>query len=807
MLLVVLLVGLVGPSPVDGLAHPDPSVREASTALLWEAGVEAEPWLRIAEADPRPEVRRRAGAVRFRLENGLTPSMPEAMLDAATDLLSGPEPRDAAQRLANMPGGPSLVAAVAVRRDQSDLLRPLLRQLPDAVLPMIRRGDLDDAARVLALAAREDQRLVAPLQAVFAAESGIALAAEFADARGRQMLLTFEEGSDPEPLRALAFEVLADRDISLAFGLWHRVGDHTLARGTLPAPINWLVAPHYEQLDGTDASVDEAFEMLRARTGQEFGAGDVAAVLRLAGRFDEAARSLPPSLAFDLDMNRLIGDDDVVRELLVDARRQVGVRAERRELPVAWAAYFAALSVHDGDEARRWLAVIGGGGARPGPDMVGLDPDSSDATAQYLRNLGITAPEQAIDLLESLRDPATRAAAAELMLDIASDLNEQRGELWAALDQALPMDVRFELARMLLLGTADDEVVTQVADALPMGSTRVALLSAYGRDAEALAAAEAWTVDAPDDADAWHTLAGLQADRSAATSMLERAFVLASDADTAAAVALELSRHAPDPERWRGLSRLIALGEAGPKLRQAADSIGPGALADVLAPKRRMAIPLDPGSYEANSDYARAASAAGRHTEAAAALDDAALYLHLPGIQFNHVSGFIFLEQRRLRHKAAALWEAGEIEAALPIVRREVGTVGGDVDATIFWINKLDAAGMTDEADRLYEEQLAPVLAMLEQTPDSPRLNNHAAWLSASVDRRLDDALVWATRGVENAPEALSIRDTLAEVMIRRGNHAEGLAMFEQLVAERPLVAEHRERLAQTRALVAERGG
>ena len=81
----------------------------------------------------------------------------------------------------------------------------------------------------------------------------------------------------------------------------------------------------------------------------------------------------------------------------------------------------------------------------------------------------------------------------------------------------------------------------------------------------------------------------------------------------------------------------------------------------------------------------------------------------------------------------------------------------------------------TSDVDRLHDR-------VATRLSDNPQVLNDIAWYYASRSERLDQALAWASRGVDLAPGDGSLLDTLAEVHHRRGEHARAIAIIERAV-------------------------
>jgi tetratricopeptide (TPR) repeat protein len=74
---------------------------------------------------------------------------------------------------------------------------------------------------------------------------------------------------------------------------------------------------------------------------------------------------------------------------------------------------------------------------------------------------------------------------------------------------------------------------------------------------------------------------------------------------------------------------------------------------------------------------------------------------------------------------------------------------------------------------------------------------NALAWVSATADVFLDEALAAAERAVRLAPDDAGIADTLAEVHFRRGDRDRAVEVIDRAIALDPEVAYYREQRAR----------
>lgn len=104
-------------------------------------------------------------------------------------------------------------------------------------------------------------------------------------------------------------------------------------------------------------------------------------------------------------------------------------------------------------------------------------------------------------------------------------------------------------------------------------------------------------------------------------------------------------------------------------------------------------------------------------------------------------------------------------------------------EAPVDLVTKLEAAGHKPTADRIFIEAFTPLSTALGRYAQSSMLNNQAAWLAASCDRRLDTALNLAQAAVACDPTSPAALDTLAEVHLRRGQPQKALELLDRVLA------------------------
>ncbi len=95
----------------------------------------------------------------------------------------------------------------------------------------------------------------------------------------------------------------------------------------------------------------------------------------------------------------------------------------------------------------------------------------------------------------------------------------------------------------------------------------------------------------------------------------------------------------------------------------------------------------------------------------------------------------------------------------------------------------LERANRKDVADRIFNEMYERLRNALKKYPNSAYFLNQTAWLAARTGRKLDEALLDASRAVELQPHYAAYIDTLAEVQFVKGMKAEALRNIQKAIA------------------------
>jgi tetratricopeptide (TPR) repeat protein len=152
----------------------------------------------------------------------------------------------------------------------------------------------------------------------------------------------------------------------------------------------------------------------------------------------------------------------------------------------------------------------------------------------------------------------------------------------------------------------------------------------------------------------------------------------------------------------------------------------------------------------------------------------------------------------------AAFDDALEVQPDFAIVHVERGdafAANGEIDAAI-----ADYQAAVEAAPKLshvhfklgsiyqhlqrWDDAESAFLNAIESDPRNVRALNNLAWLVVERQKRLDDALAWATQAVELAPDMVAFQDTLGWVWRARGDLGKAAEVLERAAAADPHLAD-----------------
>jgi len=122
-----------------------------------------------------------------------------------------------------------------------------------------------------------------------------------------------------------------------------------------------------------------------------------------------------------------------------------------------------------------------------------------------------------------------------------------------------------------------------------------------------------------------------------------------------------------------------------------------------------------------------------------------------------------------------------------------------DIEVVVQCYPRLVQAGETTFAHELFNDYEQTLLAQLEAWPNDSTALNNLAWMYARCNRKLEEALALAKRGVELAPSSPVFLDTLAEVKYRLGSVDEAIKDMRGCVRLDPRSANYRANLVRFR--------
>jgi hypothetical protein len=163
--------------------------------------------------------------------------------------------------------------------------------------------------------------------------------------------------------------------------------------------------------------------------------------------------------------------------------------------------------------------------------------------------------------------------------------------------------------------------------------------------------------------------------------------------------------------------------------------------------------------------------------QAADALDRLCLINLSSNVRWNNPAEYLFEPARAHLCKARAARKAGDMSTAMEEVRRYQLYLPASSELALEWVPLLDGDGDHIKADGLFAPVFDHLSAIVKQYPKSKSYLNDLAWMSACCNRRLDEALVAATRAVDLDPTDYQTIDTLAEVQFRKGQRQAAITL------------------------------
>jgi predicted Zn-dependent protease len=210
-----------------------------------------------------------------------------------------------------------------------------------------------------------------------------------------------------------------------------------------------------------------------------------------------------------------------------------------------------------------------------------------------------------------------------------------------------------------------------------------------------------------------------------------------------------------------------------------------------------------PGSFHAGEGIRRQALEAMAHHDhlkAADGQEKAMLRCLNFFVGYNQPSAFVGVPALIHRLRATKAAADGKAEEAAREAAAALASLPGDTNVPIYLYPELIKTGKKKEADELFEKSLAAQEKVCADYPDCAWAHNSAAWLSVCVGRDLEKAEEHARKAVALTPDVAGCRDTLAEVLLQRGDKDRAVAEQKKAVELDPKRAYFRKQLRRIEA-------
>jgi tetratricopeptide (TPR) repeat protein len=252
---------------------------------------------------------------------------------------------------------------------------------------------------------------------------------------------------------------------------------------------------------------------------------------------------------------------------------------------------------------------------------------------------------------------------------------------------------------------------------------------------------------------------------------------------------MDVARTLPLNDGWRRFESLRVLRErrlAAPLARE---------VAIVLRGGRETLYPVDVAERSSAEHALRAGD-----WLTAASLHERTLLNFTSGLEFSEPAAYLRLPHTIHRERARGLLEKGDLAGAEREIAAARAVMPGDVMLPIEVVPAFERLGNKARADELYAEAMNAQLAKLAKYPNSSNHHNNAAWLAVTCGRDRDAALTHAKRATELRPDNAAVTDTLAEVLLKRGDFDGAIAAIKKCIALEPKTPRHREQLERIQA-------
>ena len=174
--------------------------------------------------------------------------------------------------------------------------------------------------------------------------------------------------------------------------------------------------------------------------------------------------------------------------------------------------------------------------------------------------------------------------------------------------------------------------------------------------------------------------------------------------------------------------------------------------------------------------------------------------LKTPGVYFVETSAYLNVPHDMLVHRARARLFTGQVDEAMALAREALAGTPGHLDLVSSMVPELDRLGKSAQAYELFHAAWSAYQKILSEYPESAFTRNSLAALAANCRRELEKGLTYAEAAVKADPESISFRETLAEVLFRRGDRDRAVAVMTRLSAEEPRNSLYKRQLQRYRA-------
>ncbi len=255
---------------------------------------------------------------------------------------------------------------------------------------------------------------------------------------------------------------------------------------------------------------------------------------------------------------------------------------------------------------------------------------------------------------------------------------------------------------------------------------------------------------------------------------------------------ISIERLGDDPEasKQRKLLRLMLSGSSLAAKKDFAEHLAEWGESDLAELTLSGMLRLTAFGADDTVDFARVASAQGRllidsDPAESARWSDLSLAGTLESMAY-YPRGYLILPAQYHALDAVAAAQRHDADAVRYHLQESLKLYPMNITLAEDTLKTIRDAGYVDVADETFDSIFSVGRKHLTVFPNDAQTSNNLAWVAALNDRNLEEALQLSKHAVWLEPDSVSYRDTLAEILFRRGRVEEALVIEQHCLLDEP---------------------